>query len=117
MLKKLVLNISSSEIDGVPDKVKLLPLGLVKSQKGDFVVDEESFQRIKNTFSSRGIDIVIDYEGSVINFNCDRPSAAELLEDDAAQKRLACFLIKSYCDDIKSGEKEGRCFAHFHYDH
>ena len=44
MLKKLVLNISSSEIDGVPDKVKLLPLGLVKSQKGDFVVDEESFQ-------------------------------------------------------------------------
>lgn len=62
MLKKLVLNISSSEIDGVPDKVKLLPLGLVKSQKGDFVVDEESFQRIKNTFSSRGIDIVIDYE-------------------------------------------------------
>lgn len=62
MAKKLVLSVSSSEIDGVPSVVKLLPLGLVKSQKGDFIVDEESFQRIKNTFKERGIDIVIDYE-------------------------------------------------------
>lgn len=42
--------------------VNLLPLGKVKSQKGDFVVDQESFERIKNTFEERGIDIVIDYE-------------------------------------------------------
>lgn len=62
MAKKLVLSVSSSEIDGAPSVVKLLPLGLVKSQKGDFIVDEESFQRIKNTFKERGIDIVIDYE-------------------------------------------------------
>ena len=46
----------------MPSVIKLLPLGLVKSQKGDFLVDEESFQRIKNTFEERGIDIVIDYE-------------------------------------------------------
>ena len=62
MAKKLMLSVSSSEIDGVPSVIKLLPLGLVKSQKGDFIVDEESFQRIKNTFKERGIDIVIDYE-------------------------------------------------------
>lgn len=42
--------------------VKLLKLGEIKSQKGDFIVDEESFQRIRNTFKDRGIDIVIDYE-------------------------------------------------------
>jgi len=62
MARKLILSVSSSEIDGVPSVIKLLPLGLVKSQKGDFLVDEESFQRIKNTFEERGIDIVIDYE-------------------------------------------------------
>jgi len=62
MAKRLMLSVSSSEIDGVPSVIKLLPLGLVKSQKGDFLVDEESFQRIKNTFKERGIDIVIDYE-------------------------------------------------------
>lgn len=26
-------------VEGVPEEVKILPLGLVKSQKGDFVVD------------------------------------------------------------------------------
>ena len=62
MARKLMLSVSSSEIDGVPSVIKLLPLGLVKSQKGDFIVDEESFKRIKNTFKERGIDIVIDYE-------------------------------------------------------
>lgn len=62
MTRKLVCNVSSSEIEGAPNVVKLLPLGMVKSQKGDFVVDEESFQRIKNTFKERGIDIVVDYE-------------------------------------------------------
>jgi phage I-like protein len=62
MAKKFILSVSSSEIQGVPDVVKLLPLGMVKSQKGDFMVDEESFAKIKDTFKERGIDIVIDYE-------------------------------------------------------
>jgi phage I-like protein len=62
MAKKLILSVSSSEIKGVPDVIRLLPLGLVKSQKGDFIVDEESFKSIKNNFEKRGIDIVIDYE-------------------------------------------------------
>lgn len=62
MAKKFILSVSSSEIQGAPETVKLLKLGMVKSQKGDFIVDEESFQRIKNTFKDRGIDIVIDYE-------------------------------------------------------
>ncbi|MBU5312228.1 phage protease [Tissierella carlieri] len=62
MAKKFVLNISSSEIQGVPEIIKLLPLGTVKSQKGNFIVDEESFESINNTFKKRGIDVVIDYE-------------------------------------------------------
>ena len=62
MAKKFILSVSSSEILGAPETVKILKLGMVKSQKGDFIVDEESFQRIKNTFKDRGIDIVIDYE-------------------------------------------------------
>lgn len=62
MAKKFVLSVGSSEIQGAPEVVKLLKLGEIKSQKGDFIVDEESFQRIRNTFKDRGIDIVIDYE-------------------------------------------------------
>ncbi len=62
MAKLLACSGSASEVNGVPDVVKLLPFGMVKSQKGDFIVDAESFEAIKNSFKERGIDIVIDYE-------------------------------------------------------
>lgn len=62
MKKGLRLIVSSTEIQGAPEVVKILPLGKVKSQKGDFLVDDESFKEIKNTFKERGIDVVVDYE-------------------------------------------------------
>lgn len=62
MAKLFACSGGQSEILGAPEKVKLLPLGHVKSQKGDFEVDEESFQLMKQTFLERGNDIVIDYE-------------------------------------------------------
>ena len=42
--------------------VKLLPLGLVHSTKGDFQVDNESFQAIRCKFTERQLPIPIDYE-------------------------------------------------------
>lgn len=42
--------------------VKLLPLGLVHSTKGDFLVDNESFQSIRGKFLQRQLEIPIDYE-------------------------------------------------------
>lgn len=42
--------------------VKLLPLGLVHSTKGDFLVDSESFQSIRCKFTERQLQIPIDYE-------------------------------------------------------
>lgn len=47
---------------GIPTQIKILPLGLVKSQKGDFLVDNESFEAILNRFQNRKVDIPIDYE-------------------------------------------------------
>lgn len=61
MSKHLVL-MCTSEVNGVPDKIKILPFGDVKSQKGNFIVDDESFKLIKNHFKNRGLDLVIDYE-------------------------------------------------------
>lgn len=51
-----------TKIEGVPEIVKLLPIGHIQSQKGDFDVDSESFAEMKRNFEGRGIDIVIDYE-------------------------------------------------------
>ena len=50
------------ELSGVPEEIKILPLGRVRSQKGDFYVDDESFELIRKQFKDRKLDIVIDYE-------------------------------------------------------
>lgn len=49
-------------VSEAPDEIKILPLGTVHSQKGDFVVDDESFDLINRHFENRGLDLVIDYE-------------------------------------------------------
>lgn len=61
MSKHLVLT-CTAEVNGIPDKIKILPFGDVKSQKGNFIVDDDSFRQIKNNFKKRGLDLVIDYE-------------------------------------------------------
>lgn len=53
---------SGTQLDSAPEIITLLPLGKVKSTKGDFIVDEESFRSMNRFFQSRGVDIVIDYE-------------------------------------------------------
>lgn len=46
----------------VPDTIELIPLGRVKTTKGDFFADQESYELINQHFLRRGVDIVIDYE-------------------------------------------------------
>lgn len=50
------------DVSAVPGEIKLLPLGQIHSQKGDFIVDQESFQMIEKQFLERKLDLVIDYE-------------------------------------------------------
>lgn len=73
-------------MQGIPTVIKLLPKGLVKSQKGNFIVDEESFQAIKETFQRRALDIVIDYEHQTLE-DIQAPAGGWIkelsLQDDA----------------------------------
>lgn len=50
------------DVEGIPEEIKILPLGHVHSQKGDFEVDDESVELIRKQFKSRKLDLVIDYE-------------------------------------------------------
>ena len=52
----------AAELSGVPGEIKILPLGMVHSQKGDFLVDDESIRLIRKHFKDRKLDLVIDYE-------------------------------------------------------
>lgn len=62
MKSYIVLSSNNVAVDGAPNEIKLLPLGVVHSQKGDFVVDDESVNLIKQHFKGRNIDLVVDYE-------------------------------------------------------
>ena len=55
------------ELSGVPTEIKILPLGRVHSQKGDFNVDEESFELIRKQYKDRKLDLVIDYEHQTLS--------------------------------------------------
>lgn len=91
MAKRLILSVSSSEIEGAPEIIKLLPLGLVKSQKGNFTVDKDSFELIQQKFKERGLDIVIDYEHQTLE-NVQAPAAGWIkeliLEEDSISAKV-----------------------------
>lgn len=52
----------SNSITPGSNTIQLLPFGPVKSQKGDFLVDNVSVNEIMEAFNNRTNDIVIDYE-------------------------------------------------------
>lgn len=76
-----LLMIVNSDIDikEVPKEIKILPLGLVKSQKGDFTVDKESFDSIERQFKGRKLDIVVDYEHQTLH-DVQAPAAGWIKE-------------------------------------
>ena len=53
------------ELSGVPTEIKILPLGRVHSQKGDFNVDDESFGSILLIEGSA----TIENEGTILEVN------------------------------------------------
>lgn len=67
MAKLIVCAGQGVELSGVPTEIKILPLGRVHSQKGDFNVDEESVELIRKQFKDRKLDLVIDYEHQTLS--------------------------------------------------
>ncbi|MDY2654983.1 MAG: phage protease [Eisenbergiella porci] len=66
-------------VDGVPEEIKILPLGVVHNVHQDFLVDDESCQAIINQFENRKIDLVIDYEHQTL-FNVQAPAGGWIKE-------------------------------------
>ena len=67
------------EVKEVPEIIRILPIGEVKSRKGDFIVDDESVELIKLYFSERKVDLVIDYEHQSLD-NTQAPAAGWITE-------------------------------------
>lgn len=66
-VKAMVCAGESVELNGVPEVIKLVPMGHVISTKGDFDVDEGSVRDIIQHFKDRKLDLVIDYEHQTLH--------------------------------------------------
>ena len=81
----------SVELKDAPEVIKLLPLGHVRSEKGDFEVDQESFDLMRRRFLERGLDLVIDYEHQTLK-DVQAPAAGWvkdlILQEDAIAAKV-----------------------------
>jgi xanthine permease XanP len=68
-------------------------------------------------FDEMRLDVGFTYQGSLLDFQAQPPSQADLLEDETAIFRLSGFIIKNYVDRIKTERKNGQCHVLFHFDH
>lgn len=62
MDKYLTLKGGEVEVGKTPKIISVLPMGHVVSSKGEFDVDTESFELMKEKIAKHGVDIVVDYE-------------------------------------------------------
>lgn len=84
----LTLKSREMEVGGAPEIISVLPLGHVKSAKGEFDVDGESFAAMKAQIAQRGVDLVVDYEHQTLTGE-QAPAAGwvkELFLDDGQIK-------------------------------
>ncbi len=75
----LILKGGGVELTGVPETITVLPLGHVVSSKGEFNVDEGSFQAMKAQIAQRGVDLVVDYEHQTLK-GVEAPAAGWVKE-------------------------------------
>jgi len=69
----------TTNLTEAPEFIRVLPLGHVSSEKGNFLVDNESFHMMKDHMKHRAIDIVIDYEHQTLR-NVQAPAGGWIKE-------------------------------------
>jgi len=75
----VMIALTPSTVEGVPDLIAVIPKGHVESRKGDFIVDDESFRMINKQFLGRRLDLVIDYEHQTLH-DVQAPAAGWITE-------------------------------------
>ena len=75
------------EVQGVPEVIRILPLGHVTSQKGEFDVDEESLRLMKAEIARHGVDVVVDYEHQTLD-GVQAPAAGWVKDHCVRVKRI-----------------------------
>lgn len=91
----IMIENSVSIAGGVPKEFKILPLGLVHSQNGDFLVDNESYSSIRQDFKARQLQIPVDYEHQTLK-DVQAPAAGWI--QDIALKTDGIYAAVNWTD-------------------
>jgi len=70
----IILKGNEVDVSEARELISVLPLGHVVSSKGEFDVDAESYEAMKQEIAKRGVDLVVDYEHQTLTG--DRAPAA-----------------------------------------
>lgn len=81
------------DLSTVPEEVKICPIGHVESTKGSFTVDEDSLHSMKAAITSRGLQIVIDYEHQTLQ-DVQAPAAGWIRNADSLQIKDGAIVAK-----------------------
>ncbi len=73
--------------------------------------------RMDISFDEFNLEMVINYDGRPLDFSAEKPTAGELLADDAALTRLSAVIIRRTADRMSCEEKQGKTTLRFHLDH
>jgi phage I-like protein len=91
MDKYFILTGADVDVGEAPEVISFLPLGHVRSSKGEFLVDDESLREMKQQIAKRGVDVVIDYEHQTLK-GVQAPAAGWVkdifLKDGSMQARV-----------------------------
>ena len=73
------VGMDNEKAQSVPNEIKILPVGVVNSEKGNFIVDKEAYEAMKAEMQRRGVDIVVDYEHQTLK-DCQAPAGGWVKE-------------------------------------
>jgi NCS2 family nucleobase:cation symporter-2 len=72
---------------------------------------------VEVSFDEFYLDVDIRYDGELMEFPLERPTGAELLDDERTVAKLAGYLIKNYVDRVRTDQVNGRCRIQLHLVH
>jgi xanthine permease XanP len=86
----------------------------------DAVADEYRQQGpiiVEASFDEFNLDVRLSYEGKELKFPEQRPTNAQIRENDDGARLLAGFLLRRNADRVRSEWKDGKANVLFHFDH
>ena len=101
-----------------PDITQRAIFGVI--QLVDAIADtcwDEGHVVITARFDELNLDVEVSYIGKQLEFPTRRPDIDQIRDAEEGVRLLAGYLLRQNADRIRSEQKHGRSFVHFHFDH